>query len=155
MKRNRVAMVEPLEEKVPLSAPAPAAGPGPAAIVAHGSQSLKFQLTTDQAVYHQGQPVVMTLTAKNTTRHNVKLALGPSNDGFFVTQNGAEVWVSNPGPQPLYLQLKTIRPGKSITLVAVWNGESNIGTPAIVTGTVAVQSQIAGAAPVTIQILPA
>jgi hypothetical protein len=155
VKRNRVAVVEPLEEKLTLSALAPAPGPRHAAVVAHQSQGLKFQLTTDQAVYHQGQPVIMTLTAKNTTRHNVKLALGPSNDGFFATQNGAEVWVSNPGPQPLYLQLKTVRPGKSITLVAVWNGESNIGTPAIVTGTVVVQSQIAGAPPVTIQILPA
>jgi hypothetical protein len=155
LKRNRVAVVEPLEEKAPLSALGAAAMPGAAAIVAHQNNGLTVQLTTDQPVYHQGQPILMTLTAKNRTSHTMKLALGPSNDGFFATQNGAEVWVSNPGPQPLFLQLKTLRPGKLVTLVAVWNGVSNIGTPTNVTGTVVVLSQIAGAPPVTIQIQPA
>jgi hypothetical protein len=155
MKRARIAAVEPLESKSLLSAGAPlvhvrAAPP----IVARVDEGLKVVLTTDQKVYHKGQPVVITLTETNTSKQTEMVALGPSTDGFYVTQNGVDVWASNAGPQPLYLVVKSIKPGASLTLSATWNGHTNIGPPSSPTGTFVVHSQIPGAAPVTIQILP-
>jgi hypothetical protein len=155
MKRSRIATVEPLESRSLLSAAARlesvrAAPP----IVARLNEGLKIVLATDQKVYHQGQPVVMTLTETNTSSQTVTVALGPSTDGFYVTQNGVDVWASNTGPQPLYLLVKTIKPGASLTLSATWNGHTNIGPPSSPTGTFVVHSQIPGAAPVTIQIVP-
>jgi hypothetical protein len=155
MKRARIAAVEPLESRSLLSAAARLESVRPAPpIVARLNEGLKLVLTTDQKVYHKGQPVVMTLTETNTSSQTVTVALGPSTDGFYVTQNGVEVWASNTGPQPLYLLVKTIRPGASLTLSATWNGHTNIGPPSSPTGTFVVHSQIPGAAPVTIQIVP-
>jgi len=159
MNHCRIPVVEALEEKALLShigvrvrvptPPAPPVTVGPVT-----SQGLKIRLTTDHAVYHPGQPVVMTLTMTNTSSHNVSVGLGPSVDGFSVTQQGNEVWASNTGPQPLFILLKKLRPGGSTTLSATWNGHSNIGSPSTPTGTLVVHSQIVGAQPVTIQILP-
>jgi hypothetical protein len=155
MKRARIAAVEPLESKLLPSAAAPpvpvrAAPP----IVARVDEGLKIVLTTDQKVYHKGHPVVMTLTETNTSKQTEMVVLGPSTDGFYVTQNGVEVWASNTGPQPLFLLVKTIKPGGSLTLSATWNGHTNIGPPSSPTGTFVVHSQVPGAAPATIQILP-
>jgi hypothetical protein len=154
-RHRRTPAVELLEEKTLLSSvglkvrtPNP-----PIAIAPRANQGLKIQLTTDHTVYHLGQPVAMTLTMTNTTSRNLAVGLGPSIDGFYVTQQGSEVWASNTGPQPLFLLLRTIRPGQSVTLSATWNGHSNVGPPATPTGTLVVHSQIAGATPVPIQIL--
>jgi hypothetical protein len=153
MKRTLMPTVEPLEGKALLSAglrlaQAPAAPP----MVEPANQGLKVVLATDHEIYHQGQPVVMTLTATNTTSHTISVALGPSTDGFYVTQNGREVWASNAGPQPLFLMLKTIPAGQSFTLSATWNGRSNLAAPSSPTGVLVVHSQFAGAAPVTIHV---
>jgi hypothetical protein len=155
MKRARIAAVEPLESRSLLSAAAPAV-PVRAAppLVARVDEGLKIALTTDQTVYHKGQPIVMTLTETNTSKRSEMVVLGPSTDGFYVTQNGVEVWASNTGPQPLFLLVKTIKPGGSLTLSATWNGHTNIGPPSSPTGTFVVHSQIPGATPVAIQILP-
>ena len=155
MRRSRIAAVEPLESKELLSAVVRLESVRPAPpIVAKVNEGLKIVLTTDQKVYHKGQPVVMTLTETNTSNQTVTVALGPSTDGFYVTQNGVDVWASNTGPQPLYLLVKTIKPGATLTLSATWNGHTNIGPPSSPTGTFVVHSQIPGAAPVTIQIVP-
>ena len=74
-------------------------------------------LATDRQVYHRGQPVVMTLTETNTSNHAVTVPLGPSTDGFYVTQNGREVWASNTGPQPLFVVLKTLQAGRVVHTV--------------------------------------
>ena len=121
-------------------------------MVAPVNQGVKVVLATDHQVYRRGQPVVMTLTETNTSNHTVNVALGPSTDGFSVTQNGREVWASNTGPQPLFIVLKTLQPGESFTLSATWNGHSNLGPASTPPGALAVHSQVAGAAPVTIQI---
>jgi hypothetical protein len=155
MKRERIVTVDVLEPKSLPSAPAlmaPVAGTPP--LVARVDQGLRIDLATDQQVYRQGQPVVVTLTETNTSHRTVEVALGPSTDGFYVTQNGAEVWTSNKGPQPLFLMVKRIKPGASLRLSATWNGHTNIGSPSSPTGTFVVHSQIPGAAPVTIQIVP-
>ncbi len=147
MKRSTNPAVETLEGKNLLTAPAAVAP-----LVAAVEQGLVVKLTTDHMVYHLGQPVVMTLTETNTSQHNITIGLGPSVDGFFVTQNGKEVWASNTGPQPQYILLKTLKPGGSVKLSATWNGHSNVGPASTPTGTLVVHSQVAGAAPVTIQI---
>ena len=96
--------------------------------------------------------MVMTLTETNTSNHAVSVAFGPSTDGFSVSQNGRAFWASNTGPQPLFLVLKTLQAGESFTLSCTWTGRSNIGPASTPTGVLAVHSQVAGAAPVMIQI---
>jgi hypothetical protein len=153
MNRSRRVAVEPLEGRALLSARRPVAPHAAQVAVGSLSQDLKIVLSTDHQVYHQGQPVVMTLTETNVTTHAVSVALGPSTDGFYVTQDGREVWASNAGPQPMFLLLKTIKPGASLTLSATWDGHGNLGPQGTPTGTLVVHSQIPGAAPVTIQVL--
>lgn len=156
MKRSRVPAVERLEGRALLSAGLRRARlPVAAPLVASVSEGVKVVLATDHPRYHRGQPVVMTLTATNTSNHDVTVPFGPSADGFYVTQNGRAVWASNSGPQPLYLVLKTLRPGESFTLSATWDGHANFRPASTPAGALVVHSQVAGAAPITIQIPPA
>src|SRR5262245_26335471 len=100
MKRQRIAAVELLESKVVPAAAAPAmlaSPPSSPPIVSPVNPGLKIALATDQKVYHKGQPVVVTLTETNVSSKAVTVALGPSTDGFYATQNGVEVWASNAG----------------------------------------------------------
>jgi hypothetical protein len=150
MKRTTNPAVEILEGRALLTTPAPVVPVAP--LVAPADTGLVVKLTTDHMVYHLGQPVVMTLTETNTSKHDSNIGLGPSLGGFFVTQNGHEVWASNTGPQPQFVVLKTLKPGESVTLSATWNGHSNLGPASTPTGLLVAHSQIAGAAPVTIEI---
>src|SRR5690348_10939965 len=111
------------------------------------------RLTTDHAVYHRGQPVVMTLRETNVTNHAIAVGIGPSIDGFFITQRGKVAWRSNPGIQPLFVRLEVIPPHQSLTLTATWDGPSNEGPPSHPTGLLTVHSEIPGARPVAIRIL--
>ena len=153
MKRTCNPVIEPLEGKALLAALATPVAPVSSPIVAPVNEGLVVKLTTDHTVYHLGQPVVMTLTETNTSKHDINIGLGPSIDGFFVTQNGHEVWASNTGIQPLFILLRTLKPGESVKLTATWNGHSNLGPASTPTGTLVVHSQIPGAAPVTIRIV--
>jgi len=121
------------------------------------SSSLSYSLTTDQSTYQVGQPVQMTFTETNTGTRPVTIAVGPSNTGFDVTQNGTLVWVSNPGIQPQFLRAVTLLPGQSETLSATWDGIPDVGTNSTyVTGTFAVTNQQApGGASATFAIQPA
>ena len=153
MKRARTLVIEGLEGRALLSAGLRRAQiPVPPPIVAPGNEGVKVVLTSDHLVYHRGQPVVMTLTETNTSNQTVTVPLGPSTDGFYVTQNGREVWASNTGPQPLFILARTLKPGESFTVSATWNGHSNIGPASNPTGVLVVHSQIAGAAPITIRV---
>jgi hypothetical protein len=157
MKRSRCAAVEFLERKALLSTLKAKAPPVlvSSATAAPVSQGLKITLTTDRSVYHRGQPVLMTLTETNTSNQSVDVELGPSTDGFFVTQNGRQVWASNAGVQPLFIALRTLRPGESLQLSATWNGRSNVGPASTPSGPLVVHSQVAGSPTVNIRILPA
>jgi hypothetical protein len=81
---------------------------------------LTERLTTDRAFYHAGQTVRMTLTETNITTHPVAVSVGPSIDGFSITHNGAVVYRSNGGMQPMFIMLRTLQPGQSLTLTATW-----------------------------------
>ncbi len=152
MRRSRSLALETLEGKVLLSAIAtPIAFVSPP-IIAPVSQGLVVKLSTDQQVYRRGQPVVITLTETNTSQHAITVYSGPSTDGFFVTHNGRKVWASNVGPQPMFILVRTLAPGQSITQSVTWNGQSNIGPASTPTGHLLVGSQVEGAQPVTIQI---
>jgi len=96
--------------------------------------SLSTSLTTNQSVYLPGQPIQMTFTETNTSRQPVTVDNGPSIDGFDVTQNGKPVWESNAGVNPLYILIKTLQPGQSLTLDSTWNGVPNPGQPPIPSG---------------------
>jgi hypothetical protein len=118
-------------------------------------------LTTDRAVYQAGQPVIMTVTETNNGSQPISIEYGPSIDGFFVTQNGVEVWRSNLGPQPLsralFIGLETLQPGQSFSQSATWNGQANEGPQAseMLTGDFQVHSEVSGSNTVAIEILPA
>ena len=135
MNRTRTPVVERLEGKTLLSTGLRRAQiPVPPPNIAPGNESVKVVLASDRHLYHRGQPVVMTLTETNTSKQTVTVPLGPSTDGFYVTQNGREVWASNTGPQPLFLLLRALQPGESFTLSTTWNGHANIGPASSPTG---------------------
>jgi len=145
-------VLETLEGKVLLSAIATPIAPISPPIIASVSQGLVVKLTTDHRVYRRGQPEVITLTETNTSQHDITVYSGPSTDGFFVTHNGRKVWASNVGPQPMFILVRRLAPGLSITQSATWNGQSNIGPASTPTGHFLVGSQVEGAQPVNIQI---
>jgi hypothetical protein len=129
---------------------------------AQSAPTATLTLTTDKTSYSAGDPVHMTLTETNNTTQRITFTDGPSADGFYVTQNGATVWRSNAGFQPMFLRLVTLQPGQSLTFSATWDGHSNdaVGNDGpIVTDTFQVHSQVksggAKAPPVTITVQPA
>jgi len=152
MRRSRCLVLETLEGKVLLAAIATPVAPVSPPIVALVSQGLVVKLSTDHQVYRQGQPVVITLTETNTSQHDITVESGPSVGGFFVTHNGHRVWASNTGVQPMFILIRTIAPGQSITQSATWNGQSNIGPARTAIGHLVVGSQVEGVQPVNIQI---
>lgn len=152
MRRYRSLVLETLDGKVLLSAIATPPVPVSPPIIAPVSQGLVVKLSTDHQVYRRGQPVVITLTETNASQHDITVDSGPSLGGFFVTHNGRRVWASNAGIQPMFVLVRTLSTGQSITQSATWNGHSNIGPARTVTGRFVIGSQIEGIQPVSIQI---
>jgi hypothetical protein len=134
-----VAVVASPAAPVPVGS-APVAPVKAAPVKPAGTSELAISLTTNQTTYSLGQIVQMTLTATNDTKHNVTVPVGPSVDGFSITQNGQIIWQSNSGMQPDYVRDEVLAPGQSITLSANWT--------ATVTGTLVVQNQMAPRGPV-------
>ena len=152
MRRSRGLVLETLEGKVVLAAIGTPVAPVSPPMIAPLSQGLVVKLSTDHKVYQQGQPVVMTLTETNTSQHDITVDSGPSLGGFFVTHNGRRVWASNAGVQPMFILIRTLEPGQSITQSATWNGQSNIGPSLTPAGHLVVGSQVEGAHSINIQV---
>ncbi len=106
------------------------------------TSKMAVSLTTNQTTYTPGQVVQMTLTMTNTSSQNETVALGPSIDGFFVTQNAKVIWRSNSGVEPQYIVRRILKPGQSITLTAQWT------IPASVSGALAVHNELFPSGPV-------
>jgi hypothetical protein len=87
------------------------------------SGSLVATPTTTSA----GTTVALTFTETNVSNHAITVTYGPGDDGFIASANGKNVWLSNAGPTPQYIELRTLEPGQSITVKATWNGHSNAG----------------------------
>jgi hypothetical protein len=104
-----------------------------------GGSALAISLTTYQSSYTVGQNVQMTLTETNDTNHDVTVGVGPSLDGFFISQNGQTVWRSNSGAIPMYIERRVLDPGQSVTLTADWTASA--------TGTFVVSNQVAPQGP--------
>jgi hypothetical protein len=98
-----------------------------------------------------GQPVELTLTETNQGTQPAILEVGPSTDGFVVSQGGVAVYTSNGGVQPFFIRSVTIQPGQSYSLSTVWNGQSDAGTP--VSGHVQVSNQLAPGANLNLTVL--
>jgi hypothetical protein len=152
MRRSRGLVLETLEGKTLLSAIATPVAPVSPPMIAPLSQGLVVKLSTDHQVYRRGQPVVMTLTETNTSQQDITVESGPSLGGFFVTHHGHTVWASNAGVQPMFVVVRTLGPGQSITQSATWDGQSNIGPSSTPTGHLVVGSQVQGVQPVNIEI---
>ena len=97
---------------------------------------MTVSLTTNQTTYNPGQVCAMTLTMTNTPDKDETVDLGPSIDGFIMTQNGNVFWQSNAGPQPTYIVYQTLKPAQSITLTVDWR------LPASANGTYVVYNQL-------------
>ena len=110
---------------------APSPTPTPIATTPITTSPLAVSLTTNQATYLPGQTVRMTFTETNTSDSTVRVPIGPSIDGFTITQNGATVWRSNAGIEPLIIVLENLAPGASITLSATWTASNLTGTFAV------------------------
>jgi len=100
------------------------------------SPGISASLTTSQTTANPGQVVQINLALTNTSNHSVTIALGPSVDGFYATQNGKVVWRSNNGLEPEFIVRRTLQPGQSITLSADWT------VPTSLTGTFVVHNQL-------------
>jgi hypothetical protein len=114
------------------------------------TSKMAVSLTTNQTTYSPGQVVRMTLTMTNTSSQNETVALGPSIDGFFVTQNANVIWRSNSGVEPQFIVRRILKPGQSITLTAQWT------IPTSVSGTFVVHNQMfpSAAAPIQVTTTP-
>jgi hypothetical protein len=88
---------------------------------------LSASLTTDKSVYHVGEPIKLVYAETNTSDQPTQIAVGPSSDGFNVTEFGVPVWQSNAGINPLFAQLVTLQPGQSYTLSSTWDGVASPG----------------------------
>ena len=153
MKRSRDLVLEALECKQLPSTVTPISWISPPAIDT-SSQGLAVKLSTAHQVYKEGEPVVITLTETNTSQHDITVEQGPSIGGIEVSHNSREIWASNSGVQPMFIMLRTLAPGQSITQTTTWNGQSNIGPAWTATGRLVIGSQIAGVQPISIQIRP-
>jgi hypothetical protein len=122
MKRRTPLNLEPLESKALLS-------------------GLSYSLTTNQASYQPGQPVVMTFRETNVSSQPISVEEGPSIDGFDVSQNGVVVWRSNTGILPMFIASESLQPGQSLTLSASWNGMA-VGSTSPLQGTFVISNQL-------------
>ena len=153
MRRTRGLVIEVLEGKVmPATIAPPIAPVSPAARALN--EGLAVRLSTNHQVYRRGEPVVITLTETNTTDQAVTVEQGPSMAGITVSHDGRVIWASNQGVQPMFVLLRTLDPGQSITETTTWNGQSNFGPARAATGRLVIGSQAAGVRPASILIRP-
>jgi hypothetical protein len=89
--------------------------------------SVVTSVTTNQSSYAPGQQVEMTFTETNGTGNVVEVVIGPSIDGFYVTDGSKTVWRSN-SVAPDYVMVRKLQPGQSITLTADWTAPNAAGT---------------------------
>jgi hypothetical protein len=123
MRRSKSPRVEPLEPRTLQS-------------------TLSVSVATDKTVYQVGQSIQMTYSETNTSNQPVTVDYGPSTDGFDVKQNGALVWQSNAGINPLFVVARVLQPGQSVTIAATWSGKTSTPGSAAMTGTFTVVNQL-------------
>ena len=101
--------------------------PSPSPSNPNPSSALATSLTTNASSYAPGQTVDMTFTETNDTGQVVLVTIGPSIDGFIVTQ-GSQDGVESNAIAPDYVTVRKLQPGQSITLTADWTAPSSAGT---------------------------
>ena len=100
-------------------------------------QGLKYEFKINKSVYHQGEPVVMTLTIENTTDSPVELYFESHKDCEFIVKRIynfglfyvlVDVWNSTYGkyfsPDPKKV---VIKPHQKIVYKAVWHQDLPTG----------------------------
>src|SRR5262245_50963235 len=122
MKRRTHLTLEPLEGRSLLS-------------------GLAYSLTSNQSVYQPGQPIVMTFQETNVSNQTILVDVGPSIDGFDVTQGGALVWRSNAGFVAQFIELDSLQPGQSFIQTATWDGVPTSGSSPV-SGTFQITNQL-------------
>jgi hypothetical protein len=106
------------------------------------STQLSTSLTTDQSVYHLGQPVTLNFSETNVGTVPIKVMTGPVS--FTITQNGTQVWTSIPPTMtpatPTQIGWMTLQPGQSYSQQVTWNGVPGKLPSAYPTGTFTVSN---------------
>ena len=113
MRRSRRPTVEGLEAKELLTGGLPAGLVDSIRAVAIATPS--------------GHRVVETFVVTNTSKHDVRFAYGPVNEGFVASQAGRVVYNPGAGILPQFLILDTIKPHQSLTFRGTWDVRSNLG----------------------------
>jgi hypothetical protein len=133
MRRALTPRLETMENRSLLSSLMPIMGGAPNIVVSPaaaeiGTTKLAVSMTTSGTSFTPGQVVKLTFTETNDTNQDEFVNLGPSTDGFVITEGGKTVWQSNAGANPLYIRRQLLVPGQSITLTADWTATSAQGT---------------------------
>lgn len=118
-------------------------------------QPVTATLTTNRPEYGAGQPVVITLTLKNTSDHSVSIAPNSLSDGFSVLSGSTNVWqTARNNTRAARAKARTLLPGQSVTFQTVWNGKpSSRGVKKLSAGSYTVLASEGGySAGATIQI---
>jgi Intracellular proteinase inhibitor len=90
-------------------------------------------LTTNHATSHAGKPVRIKITLKNIAKTNAQLAAHAGADGVTVL-DGSTV-IARTTKSLLSSKARTLKPGQSLHLMALWNGKPNqAGLKQIVAG---------------------
>ena len=133
-------VVDPIWPPVGAQIPRPVAGPIVSPVTGMPgtgvpTSPLQVSMTTNQASYTSGQKVTMTFTETNDTNAIVIVPIGPSIDGFSITNGSQTIWMSNSGSQSDVIYLERLAPGQSMSLTASWTATS--------AGTYSVHNQLA------------
>jgi hypothetical protein len=109
--------------------------PGPAPPVAGSSPSpITVSVTTNHPTYRIGHPVRMTLTLHNDGRSPVDLEPDSSRDGITVLEGSTEIW------HRARTVARRLKPGHSIKVTAVWDGQTGRSDATIAPGTYTVEA---------------
>jgi Intracellular proteinase inhibitor len=111
------------------TSPAPPGGSSPNPPPSGGSSSqsqnpsgVALILTTNDTTNPRREPLRIQVTLKNTARTSAKLAADASNSRLTVRDGSAVIWTKN----LLAPKARTLKPGQSLRLTALWNGKPNL-----------------------------
>jgi hypothetical protein len=125
----------------PTSSPAPGApsGTDPAPVPSPTPSTpapspIAVTVGMDHPTYRKGHPVRMTATLHNVSDSAVALAPNSNGDGFTVLEGSTVVWHS------ARTSSRTLEPGHSVKLTAVWNGKAHLPGATLAPGTYTIEA---------------
>lgn len=137
--------LEPLESRTVLSTATGMPALASQAAPTTQATSLVVTVTTDHAVYQRGQPVSITVTEKNTSRHDVPVLVGCQILSVSGSSNGSPVWRFR-DLRECATGRGVLHAGQSRQFTVVWNGRPNVSGSHFTHGWVVLRGGLDGAA---------